>query len=70
MSDGDMVELKPCPFCGGKASIFEVLGQRRPAYYAVCNDEECGAEVCGQLVREDAAKLWNRRAALNTGETE
>lgn len=58
-----MTDLKPCPFCGGKASM---------AYWAqvscvVC--QKCGA--MGAMVsdsyeagdgKEKAAEAWNRRA--------
>ena len=61
-----MEELKPCPFCGGKA---EVIQERVLGLYAVwCKDCKCqtiyqfdfgeGLEVS----KQKAIKVWNRRA--------
>lgn len=56
-------ELKPCPFCGGKAEMvteysdpFECGG----VIYCV----DCGAKIefgCGGEVRLNAVEAWNRR---------
>lgn len=53
-----MNELKPCPFCGGKAYIttFDVFGG---VHYAVCRN--CKARV-GKPSEADAVAAWNRRA--------
>lgn len=54
-------ELKPCPFCGGKAIILQTdTSYRYSKYFATCNS--CGAEmprVC--RTREEAIEVWNRR---------
>ena len=48
-------ELKPCPFCGGEATIFP-----EGDYHEVtCND--CGVFVDGHTY-EDAVSAWNTRA--------
>ena len=56
-----MKELKPCPFCGGKAEmlISEYEGSRKE-YPAAC------AECDGMVERwreteEEAVEQWNRR---------
>lgn len=57
-----MIELKPCPFCGGKGRLFVSNGVR-----VLCPD--CGAttrisvdsERVGTSAVEDVIKAWNRR---------
>lgn len=60
-----MEELLPCPFCGGKAEIFDYdpdndVGYHEP-YTAQCSNECCclGKDF---RTREEAAEAWNRRA--------
>ena len=57
------IELKPCPFCGGKAII-----TRHIYVFVLVVCEKCGAEsgmfriskeYCSD---EKAAEAWNRRA--------
>lgn len=60
-------ELKPCPFCGGKAQIvsfrtyierFHGMGRK---FYVNCTD--CGIDGPGtHFTESDAANAWNRRA--------
>ncbi|MBQ7873744.1 MAG: Lar family restriction alleviation protein [Oscillospiraceae bacterium] len=59
-----MAELKPCPFCGGRARVIQSdpLEKGKKEFYVFgvyCTD-------CGGLMRkcaeEDAVKAWNRRA--------
>ena len=56
--------LKPCPFCGGPASVkCDDLG----AYYTTCDAEQCGH---GEIHRFDyeAAQSWNRRPDAATAQ--
>lgn len=61
-----MIELKPCPFCGGKARLFVSNGVR-----VLC--PKCGAttrilidsERVGTNAVEDVIKAWNRRKNNN-----
>lgn len=65
-------ELKPCPFCGGKA-VIKVTSLRRKWYYPSCdgatencpgvNDEqdEQGGSSCDFKTEAEAIKAWNRR---------
>jgi len=53
-----MIELKPCPFCGGEAS-YEDLGIA-PRFYVKCNNG-CVEQSGLYLRKEEAAKAWNRR---------
>lgn len=55
-----MTELKPCPFCGGKA-IYDTNGT---AYCAIC--VQCGARCAltyfsGKKGKDIIAGRWNRR---------
>ena len=57
-----MAELKPCPFCGGEATLEYGRGFRK--YWVCCNNPKCriqpqtdAHEYKGVIVRE-----WNRRA--------
>lgn len=47
------MKIKPCPFCGGKASFFELV-----VVYAFCT--ACKASVAGDTL-EEAANKWNQR---------
>lgn len=51
-------ELKPCPFCGGEASINRPSG--RMLFCVVCDD--CDANSGYYFTEEDAARAWNSRA--------
>ena len=52
-----MVELKACPFCGGKPELDN--SDRGPWEWVECTS--CGAQGPGH--RDDAAPGWNRRAS-------
>jgi Lar family restriction alleviation protein len=49
-------ELKPCPFCGGKAEVAEHKFGFNTVY---C--ESCGARTTAWYL-PDAIETWNRRA--------
>jgi len=54
-------ELKPCPFCGGKANI-ERYGNSKVSTWYTC--EDCGASLeTGETFNHGAQ--WNRRASPN-----
>ncbi len=59
-----MAELKPCPFCGGKAEIYGdngislETGEKCWRYYIVCTG--CPALVSGETEAE-TEKNWNQR---------
>lgn len=58
-----MLEIKPCPFCGGKAIFKETAG-----YWCDVICEKCGAMIrcvlnnCDYSSKYEAIEAWNRRA--------
>ena len=62
-----MIQLKPCPFCGGKASIRSVTPVRDTnykafgygGYFVMCDD--CLTTSNNYNTPEMAADHWNRR---------
>ena len=63
MSTKDLIELKPCPFCGGKAWSFQndPLHKNDEAFYVYGVLCDCGASILKNRM-EDAIEAWNRRA--------
>ena len=53
------LELKPCPFCGGKARYVDKWGIWTNSDSVICI--ECGAVICRDA-EADAIAAWNRRA--------
>jgi len=58
--------LKPCPFCGGKATVSDLGEIECPEYFAYCVDEygkcEVNVKTCGCTTEQEAIEVWNRRA--------
>lgn len=54
-------ELKPCPFCGGDAEIYDFKDGR---YLVECSNTSCDVYPCTSIHydKEDAIAAWNRRA--------
>jgi Lar family restriction alleviation protein len=59
----DKIELKPCPFCGGKA---EMVSDFDDEHYVYCIGCKGGWKT--METPEEAAAEWNRRAEQK-GET-
>ena len=57
-----MSELKPCPFCGGEATLTKEQGR----FFVSCENDDCGVVVETRLwvsrTMEGAIEAWNRRA--------
>ena len=53
-----MMELKPCPFCGGEAEA--VYGFYDYNYWGVMC-KECGCYIGGYEPKEKHIEAWNRR---------
>lgn len=58
-------ELKPCPFCGGKA-VFDTVspGAGNPRGFVRCENRCC--EMCFVLNKHQAIEAWNRRCNNGT----
>ena len=55
-----MDNLKPCPFCGGKAEIIKThLFGKTVGYMAGCKN--CWCELRIYTSKQNAVKAWNRR---------
>ena len=50
-------ELKPCPFCGGKARLVK----DGEAYKVYCISHACDAQYGWCATKEKAIQGWNRR---------
>jgi len=57
-ASNEVVELLPCPFCGGEAVVGEIGGQ---GSYCWVGCKKCAASVTGYL-QEHAIAAWNTRA--------
>ena len=58
----NQIELKPCPFCGGRAEVFTANWSKRVTVW--CSNPECGVKpftMYTESLRE-AVENWNRRA--------
>jgi len=58
-----MSELKPCPFCGGKAYFYNYdKGYEENNYFMIwCDNCEC-AETPQFKTEQEAIFAWNKRA--------
>ncbi len=60
----NMIELKPCPFCGGEANIKRMNINSR-IYTVGCNNARCIASLghlfFGFVDKRKVADAWNRR---------
>lgn len=58
-----MSELKSCPFCGGKAEIYEVEaendGEKFSGFVVGC--ETCGISTPASENEAEITALWNKR---------
>ena len=61
-----MIEkLKPCPFCGGKAELWEYRDLDEVSYYIGCTT--CGAQTKYTDSEDLCIEAWNRRATDDEG---
>ena len=56
-----MAELKPCPFCGGKATITKSVDVCNNKFYSV-KCFRCGVLTTFRDRQYNAIEAWNRRA--------
>lgn len=67
-----MADLKPCPFCGGRASLRNNYNTKHRGFYVYAKCDICGAqsksffsledpaEIQGEEIKA-AAEAWNMR---------
>lgn len=56
-------ELKPCPFCGGKARAKILMGGKRGktiVHFVICS--VCRNRTAVYLDKDEATEAWNRRS--------
>ena len=53
-------KLKPCPFCGSEANLYECRWLGITSYGVECT--KCDAILEGYSTKEEAIKAWNKRA--------
>ena len=63
MAENTKLKLKPCPFCGGEAKVYDKGYGHDHKGFVVC---ACGAQMVYQydgnfISTEEAVKNWNRR---------
>ncbi|CAB3901097.1 Lar family restriction alleviation protein [Achromobacter animicus] len=59
--NGLQAQLKPCPYCGGKAQLKPMPGAYM--WFKVrCEAYECGGTTWALMGAGEAAAAWNRRA--------
>ena len=56
-----MEKLKPCPFCGGGATLRR--GPYGDVFYVICNNENCYASASTRIMttEKEAIEIWNHR---------
>ena len=59
-----VVELKPCPHCGGEADLYVTGNKVYSSIKIICG--KCGASVerFGTVDKTDAIAVWNKRVAV------
>jgi Lar family restriction alleviation protein len=59
-------ELKPCPFCGGKAELVKdrMALSFADSFFIRCDNADCYVkpQTPHRLSKDDAVNIWNRRA--------
>ena len=60
MREVKSMELKTCPFCGGKASVCEAEAEGKIFFMVAC--EDCGVSTAGSDNEAEVITAWNKRA--------
>lgn len=57
-------ELKPCPFCGGRATLNPMPGTNKNWWRVQCVSHKCGGTTWPLSDQKEAVTLWNRRSNI------
>ena len=66
-----MIELKPCPFCGGEAKMLRMGGMKRFFFNPIVKRPtctKCGATIFVWFFEDVAVRAWNRRVGEEDAE--
>jgi Lar family restriction alleviation protein len=66
-----MVELKPCPFCGGEAALKEMApypNQAPDRWFVTCEACDVLPDSAWDEPKAEAIAAWNTRAIISTGD--
>ena len=56
-------EMKPCPFCGGVAKIYQTKIDNIDCYKAICNNPFCLVKPSTHsLTKNNTSRIWNTRS--------
>ncbi len=66
----ELVELKPCPFCGSGASFLVTARNERNCTWVACEVCEAEGPARDRDDGETAAELWNTRSPANPEQVE
>lgn len=59
-------KLKPCPFCGGEASLDKIKTVKGWFEYLVwCADDNCACQNASYRTKEEAIEAWNTRKPMD-----
>lgn len=58
----EIEDLKPCPFCGGKAKLY--YSNACSTWSVRCEENGCCVTNLLELSKEQAVNLWNGRAPI------
>ena len=60
--EGKMMELNPCPICGGEAEHIKLFASKRYDCFFRC--KKCGYETKAYTSKQNAEKAWNREREM------
>lgn len=54
-------KLKPCPFCGGEATLVKDIYNDQLYNYVICSNDDCNANTGRCDTEDEAITKWNNR---------
>ncbi len=58
-----MTKLRPCPFCGGDATLIEDIYNDQLYNYVICSNDDCNANTGRCDTEDEAITKWNKRVS-------